>query len=463
MKAHASADAVSAGKLAEHLAGRVATPADSDWDTVRSAWNLGVDQRPEMVAYPANASDVAAIVGYARAHRLLVTPQSTGHNAAARGDLNGTILLRTDRMRELAVNPQRRIVRAGAGVVWAEVTQALAPHGLAARAGSSGDVGVTGYTLGGGYSWLARPHGLAASAVTAAELVTGDGAVHRVDADTEPELFWAVRGGAGNVGIVTALEFRALPLTEVYGGALLFPISRAAEVLAVYRQWTLDLDERATTCVRLLRLPPLPELPEVFRGKSFAAVDGAIDAPVGEAERLLAPLRALGPSIDMFAPMPAAGLGQIHMDPPAPVPFVVDGFVLDDLPAEAIDALLAVAGPGVDCPLLLVDLRHMGGAVGRPDPHGGAVDHLPGQFLLFAVGITPVPEAAVAVEQAVSAVHAALAPWASDRDYANFRETATPAARLYPRQTLTRLLAVQAAHDPDRVIRVNHPIDTKAR
>lgn len=460
MKAFTSAAAGSVEELAARMAGRIAIPADPDWDALRSAWNLAVDQRPEMVALPADADDIAAVVGYARARGLSVATQGTGHGAAARGDLAGTILLRTERMRELAIDPAQRIVRAGAGVLWAEVTQALAPHGLAALAGSSGDVGVAGYTLGGGYSWLARGHGLAVSAVTAAELITGDGTFHRVDADTEPELFWAVRGGAGNTGIVCALEFRVVPVAQVYGGALLFPIERAAEVFAAYEQWTRGLDERATTCVRLLRLPPLPELPDMLRGQSFTAVDGAIDASAGAAGRLLAPLRALGPAIDTFAPMPAAALAQIHMDPPAPVPACGDGLILEDLPAEAIDALLGVAGPGVDSALLLVDLRHLGGAAGRPDPGGGAVDHLPGRFLLFAAGITPGPEATYPVEQAIGAVRTALAPWTSGRDYPNFREAAVPAARLYPRQTLGRLLAVQAAYDPDGVIRSNHPLGT---
>lgn len=449
-----------AGHLDQSLEGKVVRPGDARFDDARRAWNLAVDQRPAAVVFPESAAEVAAAVCYAAQRGLRIAGQGTGHNAGPLGPLADTVLLRTERMRELAIDPAQRIVRAGAGVLWAEVTQALAPHGLAALAGSSGDVGVAGYTLGGGYSWLARSHGLAASAVTAAELITGDGTFHRVDADTEPELFWAVRGGAGNTGIVCALEFRALPVAQVYGGALLFPIERAAEVFAAYEQWTRDLDERATTCLRLLRLPPLPELPDMFRGKSFAAVDGAIDAPAGAAERLLAPLRALGPAIDTFAAMPAAALGQIHMDPPTPVPARGDGLILDDLPAEAIDALLGVAGPGVDSALLLVDLRHLGGAAGRPDPDGGAVDHLPGRFLLYAAGITPGPEATYAVEQAIGAVRTALAPWTSGRDYPNFREVAVPAARLYPRQTLGRLLAVQAAYDPDGVIRSNHPLGT---
>src|SRR5699024_2086309 len=144
-----------------------------------------------------------------------------------------------------------------------------------------------GYTLSGGLSWFARRHGLACSSVTAVELVTGDGRFHRVDATHEPELFWAVRGGAGNAGVVTAIEFTAYPSAQVYAGALLFPIDRAATILTAYERWTRDLDEAATTCVRLLRVPPLPDVPEFVRGRSFVGVDGAIDLPTDRAAELL--------------------------------------------------------------------------------------------------------------------------------------------------------------------------------
>ena len=169
--------------------------------------------------------------------------------------------------------------------------------------------------MGGDHRWLARRHRLAVSSITAVELVTGDGVFHRVDADTESELFWAVRGGGANVRIVCALEFGAIPLAQVYGGALLFPIDRAPEVFAAYELCTRDLDDTATTCLRLLRLPPIPELPDFLRGKSFVGVDGAIDASVEDAERMLAPLRVLKPALDTFALMPVEALGQIHMDP----------------------------------------------------------------------------------------------------------------------------------------------------
>ncbi|MET0864881.1 MAG: FAD-dependent oxidoreductase [Nakamurella sp.] len=441
------------------LAGRIVMPADPDFDSARQAWNLAIDQRPEFVVQVAVVADIIAVVRYARANGLRVAPQGTGHNAAPLGDLTGTILLRTDLLREVTVDAAARVVRVGAGVLWQEVTDALAPHGLTARAGSSPDVGVVGYTLGGGYSWLSRQHGLAVSAVTAVEIVTGDGTFHRVDATHEPELFWAVRGGGGNGCIVSAIEFGVLPLSTVYAGNLFFPLERAGELLRAHAEWTKTAPDAATTCIRLLRLPPLPELPEFLSGKSLVVIDGAIDGPVDEAAAILAPLRALGPMIDTFAEMPTAGLGLIHMDPPTPVPAAGDGMIIDELTDDAVEALLAVAGPGTESALLMVDLRQLGGAVGRPATGGGAVDHFPGQYLLFTGGMAVSPEATAAVRRDLASLRSALSPWMSDRDYSNFREAAAPAARFWAADTLARLVAVVNAVDPDRVVRSAHSVD----
>ena len=215
--------------LADRLSGDLVAPGDPDWASAKLAWNVAVDQQPAFVVQVATAADVVEVVRFASAAGLRVAPQGTGHNAAPLGDLTDTILLRTDRLREVSVDVPARVVRIGAGVVWGEVTEAVAPHGLTALAGSSPDVGVVGYTLGGGYSWLGRKYGLAASRVTAIEIVTGDGEFRRIDATTEPDLFWAVRGGGANLGVVCALEFGLLSISEVYAGWLMFPLDRAPE------------------------------------------------------------------------------------------------------------------------------------------------------------------------------------------------------------------------------------------
>ncbi|HEY5150238.1 MAG TPA: FAD-binding oxidoreductase, partial [Mycobacterium sp.] len=396
---------------------------------------------------------------FARNHQLKVAPQGAGHQAASLRDLSGAILLRTDLLREIRVDIDTRTVRVGAGVLWGDVSWALAPHGLTARAGSSHGVGVVRCTLGGGYSWLTRRYGLAVSSVTAAELVTGDGKFHRVDRYTEPELFWAVRGAGATFGVVTALEFGVLPFDQIYGGAVMFPIARAPEVLQRWAEWTADVDDAATTAVRLLRLPPLPDLPDFLRGKSFAVVDGAIAAPEAEAVELLAPLRGLGPVVDTFRMMPTSGLDHLQHGPTTAragrgrrVHHRRTHPIGDPGPAGCRRADRRQ-------PLLAVDLRQLGGAAGRPDPNGGAVDHLPGRYLAFAVGTAGTPESARLVAEHVAAVREALRPWANGREYRGFREAPAPAGAFYPPDVLARLRAVRASHDPAGIIHANHGLD----
>src|SRR4051794_14257749 len=250
------------GPLRNLLDGDVVALGDVEWDEARLAWNLAVDQNPAAVVLAESAADVAATVAFAKAHALRVAPQGTGHGAAAIGDMSDTILLKTERMRGVTIDPERRIARAEAGTIWIEVVEAAAEHGLAALAGSSPDVGVVGYTLGGGLSWLARKHGIGANQVTAIELVTADGELRRVDRDNDPDLFWALRGGGGSFAVVTAIEFNLFPYEHVYAGILWFPVERATEILTAWRAWTDTVPEELTSVGRIMQFPPLPFIPE---------------------------------------------------------------------------------------------------------------------------------------------------------------------------------------------------------
>ena len=327
------------------IAGQVFVPGQAGYDQARQAWNLAVDTRPAVVVVAESAADVAQAVRYARARGMRIAPQGTGHGAVPLEPLGDAMLLRTTRMRQVRIDPATRTARAEAGAVWADVTVPAGQHGLAALAGSSPDVGVTGYTLGGGLGWLARRYGLAANSVTAAELVTPGGDLVRADAGHEPDLFWAVRGGGGSIGVVTALEMRLYPVGELYAGDLFFPIARAAEVLHAWREWTATVPDEVTSLAHLLRFPPLPELPEPLRGRAFAIVEAAYLGDADAGAELTGPLRRLGPERDTFAMIPAPALGQLNMDPGQPVPGQGDGAFLADFPAAAIDALIAVAGP----------------------------------------------------------------------------------------------------------------------
>ena len=279
------------GPLRNLLDGDAVAPGDVEWDEARLAWNLTVDQQPVAVVLPESAADVAATVAFAKAHGLRVAPQGTGHGAAALGDMSDTILLKTERMRGVTIDPENRIARAEAGTIWIEVVEAAAEHGLAALAGSSPDVGVVGYTLGGGLSWLARKHGIGANQVTAIEVVTASGDIVRTDWANEPDLFWALRGGGGSFGIVTAIEFNLFPISQVYAGILWFPVDRSAEILKAWRAWTDDLPDEMTSVGRILQFPPIPDIPEPIRGQSFVVVQTIWSGEPGEG----APLAGAAP------------------------------------------------------------------------------------------------------------------------------------------------------------------------
>jgi hypothetical protein len=415
------------------------------------------------VALPASSADVAQIVCYAREHGLRVAPQLTGHNAGPLGSLANTILLKTTWMTGVEIDPAARRARVQAGETWASVIAAAAEHGLAALHGSSPTVGVVGYTLGGGLGWLARKHGLNSNSVTAVEVVTADGSLVRADRDNEPELFWAVRGGGGNFGVVTAIEFELFPVKELYAGVLFFPFERGGEVLHAWREWTEDVPDEVTSVGRLLQFPPIPDIPEPVRGRSFAVVEAAYLGSEAEGAELMAPLRELGGiEMDTFATIPAPALSGLHMDPPEPVPALTDHRMVGDLPGEGVDALVEAAGPGSGSPLLSIELRHLGGALARSAPEHGALDTLGGDYAMFAVGVPMSDELAAASEETFARVGEALAPYDSGRAYLNFQERPTDPARLFEQGTYRRLRAVRAEHDRDEVFRANHAVATAA-
>jgi FAD/FMN-containing dehydrogenase len=422
--------------------GAIARPGDDGYDAARQAFNLALDQRPAAVAFPADASEVAAVVRYARANGLRVAAQTTGHNAAPLGDLSATILVRTGSLTGVEIDAARRIARVGAGEQWEAVVDAAAPHGLYALHGSSPTVGVAGYSLGGGMGWLARSHGLQTNSLTAIELVTPDGRLVRTDADHDPELFWALRGGGGNFGVVTALEFRLYALREIFAGFMVWDIAHAREVLTAWSRWAVDAPDHVTTSLRIMQLPPLEEIPAPLRGRSIVMIDGAVQGDPG----VLAPLRALAPEIDTFAMMPAPALVRLHQDPEAPMPYCGGTALVDALPQAAIDALIDVAGPG------------SGSALDRRLPGHGATAGFDGQFLLFACGLVMSEQMHAEKDAHVQRVKAALAPFCGDGHYLNFAEERVDVSRSFDTDSWARLVAVRDRVDPDNLMHANHAI-----
>jgi FAD/FMN-containing dehydrogenase len=440
------------------ISGEVFIPGDPGYDQARQAWNLTTDERPAVVVAAESAADVTHAVRTAKAHGLRIAPQGTGHGSGPLEPLDSAMLLRTVRMRGVRIDPATQTARAEAGALWRDVIVPAAQHGLATLAGTSPNVGVAGYTLGGGMGWLARRFGLAANSVTAAEIVTPSGRLVHADAVDEPDLFWAVRGGGGSVGVVTALEMRLYPVRELYAGVLFFPIQRSAEVLRAWRAWTATVPDEVTSLGRILRLPALPEVPEPLRGRAFALVEAAYLGDAETGAELIQPLRRLGPELDTFAMSPAATLERLHMDPNQPVPAQGDGAFLTDLPAAAIDALADVAGPEADTPLASVEIRHLGGALARTAPDGGAQPSIDAGYLMYAGGFSPTPDLVAAVRAHAQAVKDALAPWHAGYDYYDLVETPAAASALLPPASLQRLRQIKATHDPGGMIISAHPV-----
>jgi FAD/FMN-containing dehydrogenase len=441
------------------IAGRVATPADSDWDQARQDWNLATDQHPSAVALVEGAEDVQKVVQFATENGLLVTAQGSGHGALSLRIPEDTILIKTERMRGIEVDPEAKTARVEAGVLSLELVEAAATHGLCSLPGSSPDVCVTGYTLGGGLSWLGRRYGFACNRVRAVELVTAGGEARTVDAENEPDLFWALRGGGGDYGIVTALHLDLVPLTEVYGGALIFPAAVGAAGVRAYRDWAAGVSEDVTSIIRFLRPPDIPDVPEFLRGKELLVIDAACIGEQAAGEAAVAPLRQIGePVLDTFGQIPTPGLCKIHMDPEQPVSGFGHHRVLRELSDEAIDAWVAAVGPGSGTPLLLSELRQLGGALGRPDPDGGALSHLDAGWTMYGVGMVMSPEMGEAVSAGLDRMHEAMEPWGAEGGYFNFSDRPCDTDAILPPDVCTRLAAVKRQYDPDGRIFGNHAV-----
>jgi hypothetical protein len=428
--------------------GTVSEPTDPRYEALVTPWNLAVAMRPDAVLAAADAEDVAAAVGFAATYGLQVGVQATGHGALPA--LAGQLLVSTKDLDEVTIHPEGW-ARVGAGVKWGRVLEAAAPLGFAALNGSSTDVGVVGYTTGGGVGPMARTYGLAADRVRAFDVVTGDGVLRRVTPSEHPDLFFGLRGGKGSLGIVTAVEFDLIPLASFYGGALYFDGSDAADVIARWRSWSADLPEQATTSFVLFQLPPLPFVPEPLAGKLTIGVRFVWTGDPKRGESLLAPMREVAPVIlDGVGVLPYTAIDSVHADPVDPMPALERAVLLKEFPAAAADALLEVAGFGAVSPQVMVEVRQLGGAYSRPGPYPNAFDHRDAAFSVLLIGMPDIPGT---VEHG-NAVLDALNPWAYEGLWPNFGPAfdAASTKTAYRPATLARLRATAQAYDPAGIL-----------
>jgi FAD/FMN-containing dehydrogenase len=450
----------SATELADRVRGQVLVPGDQGYDAECVGFNQSVQHLPAVVVGATDVADVRAAVDFAASHNLPVAVQATGHGPSVPAD--GALLINTRRMTAVRVDPRTRTTHVAAGVRWEQVIREAAAFGLAPLNGSSHLVGVVGYTLGGGIGPLARAYGYAADRVRQIEVVTADGQLRRATAEQHPDLFWALRGGKGNLGVVTSIEFDLVPVSRLYGGGLFFPGERAAEVLHVYREWTRSMPEAMTSSVALIRFPPLPEIPAPLRGRFAVHVRIAFLGASEEGERLVRPLRAVAPTIvDTVADMPYTDVASIHSDPTEPLPAYERSLMLAEFGSDAVDTLVELAGPDSDGALMMVEVRHLGGALSHPPAVPNAVGNRGAGYLFFALTAAPPDQAGKATAD-IDQLIDAMTPWGTGQSYLNFMGglDATPerARRAYDPESYERLTAIKTTYDPNNLFRINHNI-----
>jgi FAD binding domain len=444
-------------ELRHLLPGKVVAPGDAEWELARTPWVVNIDQQPRAVVTVDEPADVVTAVRFARVHGLTVAAQPGGHGSTRA--LDDTILLRTGGLSGIEVDVQARVARVGAGVKWGELLAALDGTGLTGLAGSTPDTTVVGLSVGGGLSWFGRAYGLAADSLVALELVDADGELVRVTADSDPDLFWAIRGGGGDFGIITAAEVALHPAPSIYGGRLMWSIEHAAEVLRAFQTVTASAPDELTVWFHVLRFPPLPEIPEPIRGGSFVSFDLTFIGDAETAEELIAPVRALpAPMVDTLGPVAPSELGEILNEPIDPMPALERSRLLPTLPDAAAEALLAVAGPEAASMLTVVQLRHLGGALARPSVHPGAVGTIEENYQVFLLGIPAVPELAKPLLGQLAEVEQTMAPFTSDRKMFNFLGSGADPSDAFAPEALERLRAIKAERDPFGVIRSNRPV-----
>jgi FAD binding domain/Berberine and berberine like len=362
-------------------------------------------------------------------------------------------------MNGVTVDPAARRARVEAGALGADLAAAAGEHRLSALGGSSPDVGFIGFALGGGIGWLSRRYGLTANSIRAAEVVTADGEQVRADADQNADLFWALRGGGGDFGVVTALEIELYPVERVYAGSLMWKAEHGADVLGAYLDWVRTVPDELTTGIRFLSLPPIPEVPEPLRGVPVIDVTGAYDGDATEGAALLDPLRAVAePYMDAWAEIPASGLSRIYGDPEQPTPGLTHHAVVGELPAEAADVLVEIGGPESGSPLLMVGTRHLGGALSRAPADAGALGALEGEHVVLGVGLPMAPGSAPAIVGHLDKLVEVVQPWATGSEYLNFADRPGDASRAFDADTLARLRKIKDQVDPDNTFAAQHPV-----
>jgi FAD/FMN-containing dehydrogenase len=436
--------------LRSDISGSVFERTDEGFAEALAGFSLIAVQSPDVAVVAADAVDVGTAVRFARAHGLPVRAFTTGHSAPAATD--GLLVVLRD-LDGVSVDPATGLATVGGGAAWGAVVKAAAPFGLAPITGSSPSVGAVGFVLGGGLGPLARSHGFGSDWVRGFSVVTGEGELVPATERENPDLYWALRGGKGGLGIVVEMLLELAPLPVLTGGNAVYPGAGIEHVLRAWAAYTAVAPAEATTSVAIVRMPPFEQIPEPLRGQTVAFLRYA--RPASGVDAAFAAVRnAATPLIDAIRPLPLAEVASIHADPPGPTASWAGGVMLHSVDDELVTRLLELVGPEQPVPLVAVELRHVGSATLTDVPGGSAVGGRESEFTLTLVGSLAEPGALELVESAASDVFNALEPWSAASTTINFAvggRTLDEFRTSWPAATWDRLAQVRAAHDPDGI------------
>ena len=445
----------------EGFAGAVLAPGHGRYDTARAVFNGAIDRHPALIAEVTDARDVAAALRHGRENGLPIAVRAGGHSGAGYGVVDDGLVIDVRALRRVEVDLATRTVRAGAGLTWAQLDAATQAHGLAVTGGRVSHTGVAGLTLGSGSGWLERMHGLTADNLVGATVVTADGGVVRASAREHPDLFWALRGGGGNFGVVTEFELALHPVgPAVTAGMLVFEHSRGGEALAAYRDLMLDAPDELGGCAALQLAPPAPFVPKHLVGEPVVSIVIAAFGDPQDAERRLAGLRALKPTADVVGPMPYVALqSMLDEGNPHGMQNHWKAAFLDELPDRAIAGALDAAA-GIPSPLTVILLEPLGGAYARVDEHATALSHRDARWAYHALSMWPDPADTPRNRAFTDAFAAAMAPYGHGAAHPNYvsDDAGDRVRRFYGAATYERLVAVKRRWDPQNVFSLNQNV-----
>jgi len=447
--------------LRTRLQGRALVPGDEGYDSARQTWDAKTfDQHPAIIVLPAVTSDVLAAVTFAREHNLPIAVQGGGHGHPYPAD--GALLVNFANMTGVQIHAETATARVEPGAKGRDVVQAAHHYGLAPLNGLAATVGIVGYLLSGGIGWLARQYGPGAGSIRSAELVTADGHLLQVNENSHPDLLWGLRGGGGNFGIVTALEFALYPVNEIFGGQVVYPIAQGKDVLNAYVQWVKTVPDELTSALRIMHFPPIPALPAALRGKSVILVMACYNGEAREGEALLQSMRTVGtPLLDTFAQIPYSQVATISNDPPEapPVFFHTESAALQDLSQGDIEMLVDIAGNPASG-IRLVEMRQLGGALARQSEDAMPFGPYLATWYIGVVAAAPSPDLLTKGKRAIATMMQALSPETTGEVLLGLAGNAsldlTRAA--YSPANYRRLLALKDRYDPQNTFRFNHNI-----